>query len=298
MINLPFEFAAANPVAEAVYWACIMEIQALKPGNVSVYSEGHGMTVSDFVVSARCVANILAMPDLSVGERIFRSIAATQSVVGCNTNLGIVLLCAPLAHSMLLLDDDETLAERLNITLQNLDINDTRQVFESIRFAKPAGLGNSEQHDVHQSAQANLLQVMQSAAQQDRIAYQYSHGFCDIFDVGLPAFEKYLASWDNPAWATVGVYLNFLSQFADTHIKRKLGAAIADQVRAYGQRLLRLFEASRQPEDVMQPLLLFDRKLKQRGINPGTSADLTVASLFVNRLLLLEKRDYGILASR
>ena len=298
MINLPFEFDAANPVAEAVYWACIMEIQALKPGNVSAYSAGHSMTVSDFVASARCVANILAMSGLSVGERILRSIAATQSAVGCNTNLGIVLLCAPLAHSMLLLDDGETLAECLNTTLQNLDVNDTQQVFESIRIAKPAGLGSSEQHDVHNSAQAGLLEVMQAAQQHDRIAYQYSHGFGDVFELGVPAFAKYLAIWQQPAWAAAGVYLNFLSEFADTHIQRKLGTAIANQVRAEGQYLLQLFDASSQPEQVTEPLLSFDRKLKQRGINPGTSADLTVASLLVNRLLLLEKRDCGILASR
>jgi triphosphoribosyl-dephospho-CoA synthase len=38
------------------------------------------------------------------------------------------------------------------------------------------------------------------------------------------------------------------------------------------------------PDELLADLLVWDAELKRAGINPGTSADLTVATLFVNRL--------------
>ena len=76
--------------------ACRLELRALKPGNVHVLSEGHGMTVAQFEASALASAPALAAPGKPVGERIRDAVAATHAAVGCNTNLGIVLLAAPL----------------------------------------------------------------------------------------------------------------------------------------------------------------------------------------------------------
>ncbi len=44
------------------------------------------------------------------------------------------------------------------------------------------------------------------------------------------------------------------------------------------------FMSSRDPADALADLLDFDRRLKADGLNPGTSADLTVATLFADRL--------------
>ena len=74
--------------------ACEAELQAFKPGNVSVHAEGHGMTVNDFRLSARASAPHLSDPTLGLGEKIYHAVAATKAAVGCNTNLGIVLLAA------------------------------------------------------------------------------------------------------------------------------------------------------------------------------------------------------------
>ena len=65
------------------------------------YAGGHGRTVGDFQKRAAVTAEVLGRPGLSVGERIQGSVEATSKAVGCNTNLGIVLLCAPLAHAAL-----------------------------------------------------------------------------------------------------------------------------------------------------------------------------------------------------
>ncbi|MFO1350927.1 MAG: triphosphoribosyl-dephospho-CoA synthase [Gammaproteobacteria bacterium] len=284
-----------NPVADAVWGACVTELQALKPGNVGLHAPGHGMDVADFIASARCTAEVLGAPGLTVGERIYRSITATQAAVGCNTNLGIVLLCAPLAHSALW-TSPASLRQKLHAVLAGLDQTDAEQAFAAIRLANPAGLGSSTMHDVQQSPTTGLQHAMCAAANRDRIAYQYAFDFDDIFAIGLPALAAYINRGWTAAWAAVGVYFTFLSGFADTHIQRKLGVQIAEQVRMESDHWFRILRDSAQPEPLIEPLMAFDASLKQRGINPGTSADLTVATLLADCLQALENGDFNHLA--
>ena len=291
-----FEQYFENPIAEAVWWACVTELRAFKPGNVSVYAPGHGMSVDDFITSARCVAPILGALEGGVGERIYRSIEATHTAVGCNTNLGIVLLCAPLAQAASE-PSNNSLRQRLQQVLERLDRDDAEQVFRAIRLANPAGLGRSDNHDVGSPPQAGLIDIMRVAADRDRIAYQYAYGFSDIFELGLPVLKRMLARWSDAVWATLGVYLKFLARFPDTHIQRKLGKSNAEQVRRDAKRLLVQFETSERPEYAMPLLRAFDERLKQRGINPGTSADLTVATLLAARLQALAEHDSFLLDS-
>ena len=277
-------YEAANPIAAAVWRACIEELEAPKPGNVSFASAGHGMTADDFVASARCTADVLGTPDLSLGERVLGSIEATRAATGCNTNLGIVLLCAPLAQAALDDDRDCPLRARLDRVLLGASVEDTELVFAAIRLAEPAGLGESEHHDVRSPAAARLLAVMREAEDRDRVARQYARGFEDIFDFGLAALARGRIRWPGPQ-AVVALYLAFLARFKDSHIQRKLGSVAARRVRLEALRLVERLDASESSEMDFELLTGFDRGLKSRRINPGTSADLTVATLLAGNLL-------------
>lgn len=281
-----------NPVAVAVWRSCITEVQALKPGNVNIYSDAHGMRVDDFVRSARCLAHALGAPGLKVGERVLQGVRSTLEAVGCNTNLGIALVCAPLAHAVLESPPTRGLRPRVASVLAGLDRQDTDQVFRAIRLAEPAGLGRSPRHDIFEPATANLIEVMGEAQHRDRIAFQYVTDFSDIFEVGLPALRQELMRCPTEEWAAVGVYLTFLSRFPDTHICRKLGLGAGERVRREGERLRTLYMSGREPEQVVEQLLEFDEHLKQRGVNPGTSADLTVGTLLARRLQMLQEEDF------
>ena len=275
---------APNPVAASVWHACLEELEAPKPGNVSFASSGHGMTAADFVASARCTADVLGTPGLSLGERVLRSIESTRAATGCNTNLGIVLLCAPLAQAALDEDRDRPLRARLARILEEASIEDTEQVFAAIRLAEPAGLGESGRHDVRSPAAAPLLAVMREAEDRDRVARQYARCFEDVFDLGLAVLARSRARWPAPR-AVVALYLTFLARFKDSHIERKLGSATAERVRLEAQRLAQSLDVSESPEMNVEDLMSFDRRLKSRRINPGTSADLTVATLLAGNLL-------------
>src|SRR5882672_11116863 len=137
-------------VAAAIWDACITDVRAFEPGNVSTVSPGHGMHANDFIASADAMAVEIAAPVAAVGERILRAIEATRAVVPVNTNLGIVLLCAPLAHAATALADEPSLHARLHAVLAGLDVYDAELAYRAIRMAGPGGLGRSDHHDVAQ----------------------------------------------------------------------------------------------------------------------------------------------------
>ena len=264
--------------AKAFKAACLAELEALKPGNVHIFADGHGMVVQDFLHSAEASAQVIAQPELSVGERILHSIAATRQAVGQNTNLGIVLLCAPLIHAALY-GTTGNLQQDLQEVLNGLSVADAELAFKAILLASPAGLGESEQHDVREQPRVTLLRAMCEAGDRDYIARQYANGYADIFDFGIGRYREALAKWERPAWATTAVYMAFLAEFADTHIVRKHGHTFAAKVQEKAGGLLQSMLALDNPKTCLRDLLKFDAELKSEGLNPGTSADLTVATL-------------------
>jgi triphosphoribosyl-dephospho-CoA synthase len=274
---------AGDAVAAAYRDACLAELAALKPGNVHAFAGGHGMTTADFERSAAESAPAMGAPALAVGERIFEAIRRTREAIGCNTNLGIALLCAPLAQAALS-GAGGSLRDRLQAVLQRLDVADAERAFAAIRMAEPAGLGDAPEHDVQAAPAVSLAVAMAAAAGRDRIAAQYANGFADVFELGLPHLRDGLLRWRSEPWATTSVYLAFLAALPDSHIARKYGDERAQAVRALAQPYARRLDEADDPERLTADLLTFDRELKADGLNPGTSADLTVASLFAHRI--------------
>jgi triphosphoribosyl-dephospho-CoA synthase len=163
-------------------------------------------------------------------------------------------------------------------------MGDARAVFEAIVVASPGGLGSAESHDVRDAPAVPLLDAMREAAGRDMIARQYVTDFSDVFDVGVDAYEAALARGENGMWPTVFAYLGFLTGFPDSHIARKHGADVAEAVRGEAVTVNTALVVADDEEARIRLLMEFDTGLKQRGINPGTSADLTVACLLVHNL--------------
>ncbi len=262
--------------------ACAEELSVLKPGNVHVHADGHGMTVADFMRSAEAAAPVLCGHGASLGERILGAVVATRAEVGQNTNLGIILLAAPLVTAAERPERD--LQTALRRVLNETGLADTEAVFRAIRCAAPAGLGQAPRHDVHGPADVTLATAMAEAADRDSVARQWANGFADVFGPGMGAYLDARARWPDPAWAPLGAYLWFLSAIPDSHILRKHGAAAAELVRQEAIPVRRRVLVEPDPAACLPALLEWDQDLKARGINPGTSADLTVATILAYRL--------------
>lgn len=272
-------------LAQAYMDACRLDVEALKPGNVGVHGDGHRMQVSDFLRSAEASASALCRADATVGRRIENAMRATWQAVGCNTNLGIVLGCAPVAHAALHRDETETLATSLQRTLHALDLEDARHAYAAIRLAQPAGIGERSEHDVAEAPSITLLDAMRIAAHRDSIAALYAQDYALVLKHLLPVHAAARRRWCSETWAATTVFLFCLALIPDTHVTRKHGAETARSTREKGVQMYFQLEQCADPVMMQDALLQWDADLKQAGINPGTSADLTVITAFMATVL-------------
>ena len=272
--------ARAGTARAAFRFACWLDVAAFKPGNVSFASAGHRMHATDFLASAVAAAPALCAPDAAVGTRIEGAVAATWRAVGCNTNLGIVLLCAPLAQAWL----QHAAADQPQVTavLQTLTLEDARAAYRAIAQARPAGLGTADAQDVRSpdGPTLDLRAAMALAAARDRIAAQYSRDFDDLFGTAVPVFERFVGGAGIAAVrAMEHTFVQLLAQWPDSHVERKFGQPMAQTVMAEARPWA---VRSRAGDDLgtLPAFITWDRSLKARGINPGTTADLCVATAF------------------
>jgi len=268
---------------DAFLRACALDVAVRKPGNVSSRSPGHGMTAEQFLASARAAAPALFAARMPVGQRIEAAVAASWAAAGCNTNLGIVLLCAPIAAAVERFPqatDAPALQRALEAVLADLDVDDAAAAFRAIAMARPGGLGEAPIEDVRNPPSLGLRQAMALAASRDSIARQYANGFADLFEIALPQLVHAEVN-DN---AVQRVYLALASRLADSHIVRKHGEAVAQTVMSAAQQWLLQAEAG-VSLDAMPAFAAWDDALKAARINPGTTADLTVAALLLAALV-------------
>ena len=261
--------------------ACELDVTALKPGNVRVGVRAHGMTADDFLRSAQACAPALSQHDASVGQRVLEAIRRTRRVVHCNTNLGIVLLAAPLFRAAEAGGDLRTAVAQ---QLAGLDRSDAALVYQAIRLARPGGLGTSDRHDVSEEPQVTLLEAMRAAQERDSIARQYARDYSDVFDLGLSQWRYALERFENEAWATTHLYLVYLSTWRDSLIERKFGTTTAQTVSERAREFHSQLSSYSDLSDISARLLSWDEQLRNSGLNPGTSADLTVATVFAAKL--------------
>ncbi len=274
----------AERVERAYVHACRLDVAAYKPGNVSLYAAGHGMHADDFLASASASAAALADPAIPLGERVFRAVTATQEAVGCNTNLGIVLLAAPMAQGLFDTSGTGSLADRVKRVLSGTTREDAEWVYRAIRLANPGGLGRVARHDVAAAPAVSLREAMRAGAARDRIAHLYVTDFSDIFQYGAARYVEFQGRWQDDGWATTALYLDWLSRVADSHVLRKQGRAAADWAGARARRLGARLWRSAHPQSLLKDLHELDAEMKQAGINPGTTADMIVASIMAVEL--------------
>ncbi len=261
--------------------ACETDVKALKPGNVGAHRAGHGMRWQDFSASAAACAEPLCRSRATLGERILAAIQATRRVVSQNTNLGIVLLCAPLAHAMFQRRAAQSLRDAVAEVLDDTTVEDAVQAYRAIRMAEAGGLGRVPHLDVAREPDVNLRETMRAACRRDRIAAQYVNDYREIFEYGAPLLLEFRSKWgDNADWPAVGVYLTLLAEYPDSLVVRKHGAKEAEAISREAAPLQSQLARSEEPEKFRRRFLTLDADLKRRGLNPGTTADVTVASIF------------------
>jgi triphosphoribosyl-dephospho-CoA synthase len=257
-----------------VQLACLLEVSAAKPGNITPAHDFSDTTYADMVRSALALGPVFARPRAlrrTVGELIADGVQATARVAGANTNLGIVLLFAPLARAAVTRQADEPFRSAVERILAGLDVGDAAAAFAAIASAQPGGLGEAPEHDVRAPARVSLREAMAAAADRDSIASEYATGYAIVFESGLPLLNDALGHGHTTLDAIVSLHVGLLSSNPDTLIARKAGADAALAVSANAREVC----------DGIRSLADFDDSLRADGnrLNPGTTADLVAATL-------------------
>jgi triphosphoribosyl-dephospho-CoA synthase len=264
-------------IEELVRQACRLEVLARKPGNVHPDASFADLTCDDLLRSADIVSPVLAAaPILGVGASILDAVTRTQSILGRNTNLGIVLLLAPLAA----VPRERKLTDGVSSVLAATTVDDARLVYRAIRAAMPGGMGQAAEQDLSAEPTLSLVEVMRLAATRDRIAYQYAHDFRDLFDTTVPAFLDWTGRTTNWETSVIGLHLHLMASIPDTLIARKCGAEVASES---ARRAAHVLEAGWPNTPAgLGACREFDAWLRSDGHrrNPGTTADLVAATLF------------------
>ena len=273
----------------------MLEIAAPKPGNVHRGADFEDVTFVDFATSAVLLGDIIERSaDWPLGQTILKAVCRNEQVVSANTNLGIVLLIAPLAKIVGSEPTKLLTVETVSSYLSALDENDGEQVFEAIRLAKPGGLGQSKKMDVYsnRASQVDLIEAMKVAADRDVVARQYVTGFIDVIETGVPLLIEGRKIFGDLSSAIVYAHVAWMARQADSLILRKCGTETAQHSMFLASKAINclwqdLDAASRSTEQSLEPYwngvgdLDFWLRSDGHRRNPGTTADLIAASLFV-----------------
>ncbi len=266
-----------DQIRSHVRLACEWEALARKAGNVCPGREFADLRVEDFLRSADAIAPVIARSaEQTMGCTIRRAIEATRGVVNTNTNLGIVLLLAPLAA----VRPGDSLSAGIGRVLEATTREDAAEVYQAIRIANPGGLGEVPDQDVRSTPTQSLQTVMTLARERDLIAAQYADHFALVLAEMLPEFRERFRELGSIEQAVVELQLMTLVRYPDSLIVRKLGLDVANEIR-------RRASAVTEQGGTLTPrgrhaYCEFDDWLRADGHrrNPGTTADLVAATLF------------------
>lgn len=276
-------------LAQLAQKACLLEVCARKPGNVSRDHDFSDTSFEDFLLSAIAIGPAFeGAAESGVGQIIWQAASDTHRLVQRNTNLGLILLLAPLVKATVDVSGLDNIRQNLRLILNLLTIEDARLAYAAIRLVRPGGLGRVAEADVVEEPSITLLRAMTLAQSRDSIASEYATGFSITFEIGLPALKRALSEGADFPQAVVQAHLAILSRIPDTLIARKRGFESARQVSLHAEQVLGLggIGTSKGREAVLK----MDKTLRDPAhtLNPGTTADLAAAAIFLE---LIESKD-------
>ena len=299
----------AKHISQCLELAMLLEVSAAKPGNVTFTAGFEGTRVEHFLASAVAAApwfeeaanrgiavqdKKLSADDVGMGW-IMKECAADINAwqKGGNTLLGTVMLLVPLAVAVGMTPTGENfsfdlmrLRENLRLAVESTTAEDAVHLYEAIDIAKPSGLNEASDLDVHDPASkerllkenVSLFEVFKMAAGYDDICSEWVRNYPITFDLAYPYLKAQLERGDLNT-AVVHSFLKILSEHPDTFIARKAGVEKAQQVSSDAKRALEL--GGLETQDGKKGIFELDRRLRESGnrLNPGTTADLTAAAL-------------------
>ncbi len=293
----------AKEIAKLAQIASVLEVSGYpKPGNVHRNRNYDDMVFEDFIISGVVIGNTMEeaalhsksienLSDANLGKYIFDAVSETDRWIANNTNLGIMMMCVPIAAAASISDDFSQIQENVGRLMDATTVEDAVNLYDAISLADAGGMGDQEEFDVmsekaKDELRANnqtMYDVLKISAGWDRLALELTSKMPVSFGIGYPTFSKFIDNCDDVDAinkATVLTFMTLLSEIPDTLISRKYGDEVAEEVSKKAKELLEFKDS----DDFVDRLLEFDDYLYENKYNPGTTADLTAASIFISYL--------------
>lgn len=285
-------FDSAIEISQVAQIACLLEVSSPKPGNVSSEHDFSDMKYEDFLFSSAAIGEIfLDLEQSSTGDLILAGVKSTKKYVQANTNLGTIILLAPLAkayyNSINIKGESrlDSFKEELSTVLDNLTVTDAKKAYQAIRLANAGGLGESEQEDVREEPKVDLKEAMELARNRDNIAKEYSNNFEITFNLAYPALKEHFNQADSFREAILQTFLYLLSKLPDTLIARKTSPKKAEAISKKAGMVLKAGGVYTSEGQKRIAQLKKDLSGNNNRYNPGTTADIIAATVFVFILL-------------
>ena len=284
-----------SEIAKIAQIASALEVSGYpKPGNVHRTRDYDDMVFEDFVISGIVIGDTIreACSDVDVenpklGKYILEAVAETDKWIKNNTNLGIVMMTMPIAMAAAISDDFDEIRPNVVKLMANTSVDDACDLYDAINIADAGGMGDQDEYDVasdnaKQELRENnqtMYDVLKISAPWDMLAREMTSDMPAVFEIGYPVYHE-LKDEKSMNDACLLTFLTILSQVPDTLISRKYGSDEALKISMMTRDLLNLKDES----DFTQKVKEFDDYLYENHYNPGTTADLTAASIFVSYL--------------
>ena len=290
-------------IGKIVEIASVLEVSGYpKPGNVHRTRNYDDMVFQDFVISGVVIGDTMEevanqakeIDDLSnaeLGKYILQAVNETNKWIETNTNLGIMMMCIPIAASAAISNGFDEIQENVGRLMDATTVEDAVNLYDAINVADAGGMGDQEEFDVmsekaKDELRANnqtMYDVLKISAGWDRLANELTSKMPVCFEIGYPTFSDFWKTCDDVDVinkASVLTFMTILSQVPDTLISRKYGNEIAEAVSRKAEGILKF----KDDDSFVEKLLEFDDYLYENKYNPGTTADLTAASIFLSYL--------------
>ncbi len=307
-------------ISEKAQFAMLLDILTPKPGNVHRYRDHPDTRFIHFAASITRLGHPLLQTaqwgyqfsiknheSSRIGELIKLAVQASMEPHGKNTLLGTILLFVPLAaaagHEITRPRQSKmTLHQSVARILNNTGVEDAIELVRALQIASPGGAipKSAEWTDKPQAfdfqsphtielirrEKYTLCDLQALAADYDSIALEYTTNFAYTFDKLYPEVAKALNRHSRTEDAVLASYLWALGDRPDSFIQRKNGSQIAKDVMQRAQKVYT--RIMKMPETGwLKQITPFDDYLRSEAsqLNPGTTADLLSAALFLALLL-------------
>ncbi len=270
-------------VAQAALLSMLIELSSTpKPGNVD---RGHDFDEIKFhhflisAVSAYPAFRDAALGSESTGTLIRRAVSSWKGWgLFQNTHFGSVALLVPLAVAA---GRNGDLKGEVARVLEETTAEDSAEFYAAFNFAgvrvtevEDLSLKDPNAADRVRSEGKTLLDLMRLSQGHDLVAREWSTGFMRSFELAELLGRRVAELGLNDG--VVMTYLEALAEVPDSLVASKFGLEKAEEASTRAGSILGL--------EVKETLRLaeeLDRKFVEEDINPGSTADLIAAALFI-----------------